>query len=170
MSSDTSNVEIAGIKLQEQGTDSSQYKLSDEQKKMFRNLARKMGFVSLCILVIGVPICIIGVIKCMIIYKSNENPNLVGQPNLVDQQINAAIYSIQMFVLYLIYLWTSKAASAFKMIEDSRVQDNDLDKLMNALRKMRNLYRVQRNIVNFTLIGITIVYGIICLFYILKVR
>lgn len=159
MSSDTPNVEIADMKLQGQGTDSSQYKLSDEQKKMFRSLAQKMGFVSLCILVIGVPLCMIGVIECMIIYQSNESQNLI------DQRINAAIYSIQMFILYLIYLWTSKTASAFKMIEDSRVQDKDLDKLISALRKMRNLYRMQRIIVNFTLISITIVYGIIYLWY-----
>lgn len=149
MTSDTSDVGVAGIESKQNDTGSSRYNFSEDQKKMFRDLGSKMGFVSLCFLVIGVPFCIIKWMFNAYIWHYNQHH--------IEQQIDAMISSIQIFVLYLIYLWTSKTASAFNMIE--KPGGNDLDKLMNALRKMRNLYRVQRSILEFTLVSITLIYG-----------
>ena len=120
--------------------DFEQYEFSNSQNELIKNLAEKMRFVGL-FLIIGGALALLGGILAL---------RQGGLGNI----FNGVFYIILGF-------WTQKAASSFKMIVDT--QGHDVENLMGALGELRKLYALQYwlLIVLLIFLALTIVLSLI---------
>lgn len=96
------------------------YEFSSSQNELIKQLADKMRFVGYFLIGVGV-LTVIG-----------------GLLALRNSGVGSIISGV---VQVIIGVWTSKAASAFKLIVET--QGNDIENLMGALGELRKLYALQ---------------------------
>jgi len=108
--------EVRSVKAVRAG---EQYEFSGRQNVPIRDLASKMRFVGVCLVVLGVLSCALVLIQ-----------GLYGIQGLIWGAINIATG-----------LWTQRAARAFQEIVET--EGSDISHLMEALRNLRTLYRLQ---------------------------
>lgn len=97
-----------------------QYEFSNSQNELIKNLADKMRFVGLFLIVSGVLALLGGILTL----------RQGGFGNI----FNGVFYIVLGF-------WTQKAASSFKLIVDT--EGSDIENLMGALGELRKLYALQ---------------------------
>ncbi|MBD1804368.1 hypothetical protein H6F98_02635 [Microcoleus sp. FACHB-SPT15] len=96
------------------------YEFSSSQNELIKQLADKMRFVGYFLIGVGVLTAIGGLLA------------------LRNGGVGSIISGV---VQVIIGVWTSKAASAFKLIVET--QGNDIENLMGALGELRKLYALQ---------------------------
>jgi hypothetical protein len=118
--------------------ENQQYEFDQSQNELILDLANKMRFVAYLSVAVGTISFIGGLIPPL------DIANL-----------------IQGTIMIILGIWTTKAASSFKKIVDTR--DNDIVNLMGALGELRKLYGLQYwlFIIALTFIALAIVFGII---------
>lgn len=136
MESEASNIGTTGRESEANATDYIQYKFNDDQKALFRDLSNKMRFVSICMLAIEVPWTIQAILDL----------------SRLNKWFDAAVSLTQIIVFLLISYWTYKTASSFKRIVNTK--GNNLKHLREALSNMKNIYKLQRTILEFILVFI----------------
>jgi hypothetical protein len=114
-----------------------QYEFSSSQNELIKQLADKMRFVGYFLIGVGV-LTVIG-----------------GLFALRNGGVGSIISGV---VQVIIGVWTSKAASAFKLIVET--QGNDIENLMGALGELRKLYALQ-----YWALIIAIVFAVIGLIF-----
>lgn len=100
----------------------AQYEFDTGQNQLVGGLARKMMWVAWFTLAVGALALIFGIVS-------------IGQ---IDTFISALV---QGGILFLIGLWTRRAALAFQLIVDT--EGADVSNLMAALGELRKLYTLQ---------------------------
>ncbi len=113
-------------------TISSNYEFNNSQNEIFQDLANKMRFVGILLLVGGIFSTIIGVAVIFVgIFLQKE-----------DIFINSGMSSIIQGILFLlISSWIRKAALGFFQIV--KTTNNDIENLMSAISELRKLYTLQ---------------------------
>ncbi len=96
---------------------SSEYEFSERDGEIIRSLARKMNFVGLFALGVGVFVIFLGA--------------LMGHAGSI---LSGALYA-------LIGIWTHRASVSFRNVADTR--GNDISNLMHALHDLQKLYGFQ---------------------------
>jgi hypothetical protein len=127
----------------------SGYEFSSSQNELIGDLAKKMNFVAILLIVIGVLGIVVGVVNLFTALAASEKTVIVLN-NL-----------IQGFFSLLIGTWTRNAAKAFKQIVTTA--GTDIENLMLALGELRKLYTLQYWLVIIALVffAILFVLGII---------
>ncbi|ERT07162.1 hypothetical protein M595_2887 [Lyngbya aestuarii BL J] len=127
----------------------SGYEFSSSQNELIGDLAKKMNFVAILLIVIGVLGIVVGVVNLFTALAASEKTVIVLN-NL-----------IQGFFSLLIGTWTRNAAKAFKQIVTTA--GTDIENLMIALGELRKLYTLQYWLVIIALVffAILFVLGII---------
>jgi hypothetical protein len=165
---------IVKINIKEK-TMSSQYEFSGEQNTLIGSLGKKMGFVGLFAVILGVINLIITLLVVVAIYrdrlpatwktktteylqKSNVKlpdeismDKMPANNHLWGLAINAGIVS-----LFYIFLgtWTRSAGQSFQKIVST--QGNDISNLMNGLGSLHSMYSLL-----YTLLVITLFFGLV---------
>ena len=137
MESDASNRGTPGRESESNATDNSKYKFNAKQKALFQELSNKMRFVSISMLAIEVPWTII-----------QARLDL----SRLNKWFDAAVSLTQIIVFLLISYWTYKTASSFKRIVNTK--GNNPPDLWEPLNNMKNIYKLQRTILEFILVFI----------------
>ncbi|EAW34528.1 hypothetical protein [Lyngbya sp. PCC 8106] len=127
----------------------SGYEFSTSQNELIGDLAKKMNFVAILLIVIGILGIVVGVVNLFTGLAASEKTVIVLN-NL-----------IQGFFSLLIGTWTRNAAKAFKQIVTTA--GTDIENLMIALGELRKLYTLQYWLVIIALVffAILFVLGII---------
>jgi hypothetical protein len=119
-----------------------EYEFSSSQNELIKQLADKMRFVGYFLMGAGVLAAISGLFAFR----------------------NGGVGSIISGVVQVIIgVWTSKAASAFKLIVET--QGNDIENLMGALGELRKLYALQ-----YWALIIAIVFAVVGLIFAIVLR
>ena len=130
-------------------TMSSGYEFSSSQNELFQDLANKMRFVGILLLIGGILSLVIGIfVTGLGIFVQKE-----GIP--IGSAVNAIIQGI---FLWLIGNWTRKAAAGFSRIVTTT--NNDIENLMGAMDELRKLYTLQYVLAIITIIFIGLVFVI----------
>ena len=96
------------------------FEFNDQQNQVIKSLASAMRWIGAVLMVVGALMAIAGILS-------------IGG--------KGAASLLQGVLWLIIAFWTYKAAGAFRKIVDS--QGNDVHHLMQALRSLLNLYRIQ---------------------------
>lgn len=117
-----------------------QYEFSTSQNELIQQLAEKMRFVGYFLIGVGILIAVSGLVTL-----TNG-----GIGNIINGVIQV-----------IIGVWTSKAASAFKLIVET--QGNDIENLMGALGELRKLYTLQywALIIALVFVAIALIFAIV---------
>lgn len=115
---------------------SSNYEFDHSQNVLIGQLANRMKFVSIFLMIGGVLTAIFG---------------LFGAVEGIGEIISGVAD-------LLIGIWTYQASTAFKRIVDT--QGQDIENLMGALGELRKLYTLQYWVLIFTLVALVIVFGL----------
>lgn len=99
------------------------YEFGPEQNETIRILASRMKFVGIFYIVIGVLMGIAGLVA------------------LAMMPLFGAVYLLMTIPQVLIGIWTTRAATSFRMIVESA--GSDIQHLSNALDSLRKLYTLQ---------------------------
>ncbi len=128
--------------------DEQELKLTKKDKKVFCNLFYKMRFVSLCI-ALEILWTILTIFRDWNSFRSAK-------------WFNDTISLTQIIVFVLISYMTYQTACSFKLI--GQTEGDDADSLMQALEKMKDLYKLQRHILEITLVFLGIYIIVIGVF------
>ncbi len=136
-------------------TTSPGYEFNTSQNELFQDLARKMNFVGILLLIGGILSLIMGIFVTVVwtFIQKEDIPLSSG--------INSIIQGI---FLFLIGSWTRKAALGFFRIVQTT--NNDIENLMGAIGELRKLYTLQYFLVIITIVFIAFIFifGIIANF------
>ncbi len=123
---------------------SSGYEFSNSQNELIEDLAQKMNFVAILLIVSG----ILGIIGALINLFA-----LLAEPERIALVVSNLIQGV---FLCLIGTWTKNAAQAFKQIV--KTTGTDIENLMIALGELRKLYTLQ-----YWLVVIVLVFSVLIL-------
>ncbi|MGB5593509.1 MAG: hypothetical protein WBM62_05670 [Crocosphaera sp.] len=113
-------------------TISSNYEFNSSQNEIFKDLAQKMRFVGILLLVGGIFSIIVGLSLIFVgIFLQKEEI-------FIDSGMSSIIQGI---LFLLISSWIRKAALGFFQIV--KTTNNDIENLMNAISELRKLYTLQ---------------------------
>lgn len=115
---------------------SSNYEFDNSQNVLIGQLANRMKFVSIFLIIGGVLTAVFGFFGAV-------------------EGIGEIISGVADF---LIGIWTYQASTAFKRIVDT--QGQDIENLMGALGELRKLYTLQYWVLIITLVALVIVFGL----------
>jgi hypothetical protein len=115
---------------------SSNYEFDNSQNVLIGQLANRMKFVSIFLMIGGVLTAVLG---------------LFGAAEGIGEMISGVAD-------FLIGIWTYQASTAFKRIVDT--QGQDIENLMGALGELRKLYTLQYWVLIFTLVALVAVFGL----------
>ncbi|MDJ1178365.1 hypothetical protein PJF56_05775 [Roseofilum sp. BLCC_M91] len=115
---------------------SSNYEFDGSQNVLIGQLASRMKFVSIFLIIAGVLTVVFG---------------LLGSGDGIGSMISG-------IADFLIGIWTYQASTAFKRIVDT--QGQDIENLMGALGELRKLYTLQYWVLIITLVALVIVFGL----------
>lgn len=115
---------------------SSNYEFDNSQNVLIGQLANRMKFVSIFLIIAGVLTVIIG---------------LLGSLEGIGEMISGVAD-------FLVGIWTYQASTAFKRIVDT--QGQDIENLMGALGELRKLYTLQYWVLILTLVALAVVFGL----------
>ncbi len=133
-------------------TNSSGYEFNSSQNDIFKDLANKMRFVGVLLLISGIISLILGIFVTLSWISIQKE----------DVPINSGITSIIQGVFILsIGIWTRKAAVGFSRIV--KTTNNDIENLMIAMGELRKLYTLQYvlAIITVVIIGLVFILSII---------
>ena len=128
-------------------TTSSSYEFNTSQNEIFRDLAKKMHFVGLLLLISGIISLIIGILVTF------NLSSLQTEDISLSSGINGILQGV---FLLLIGIWTRKAAVSFSSIV--KTTNNDIENLMSAMSELRKLYTLQYFLAIITVVFISLVF------------
>ncbi len=125
-----------------------EYEFDNSQNQVIEQLAHKMRFCGIFLIIVGVIIALPGVLTLsgILIMPGIALPGLT--------LLIAAMYFLNALFYIVVGMWTVKAASSFKLIVDTT--GNDISHLMNALGELKKLYTLQYTLLIIGIIGIVL--------------
>lgn len=130
-------------------TTTSNYEFNESQNELFADLAKKMNFVGILMLVGGIISLILGIVVII-------NVIVNGAP--LNGSLNSIIQGV---FLIFVGTWTRKASMAFSRIV--KTTNSDIENLMIAMGELRKLYTLQYilAIITVVFIALAFILGII---------
>jgi hypothetical protein len=117
------------------------YEFSNSQNELIGDLARKMNFVGILMIVGAVLSLVLGV---MVLFVSSTKGRFDLSP------------IIQGFFLLLTGLWTRNAAQSFKRVVTTT--GADIENMLGALGELRKLYTLQYWLIIIVLIAMAVIF------------
>lgn len=128
-------------------TTSSSYEFNTSQNDIFQDLAKKMNFFGLLLLISGVISLLIGILVTFNLFS------IQIEDIFLSSGINGILEGV---FLLLIGIWTRKAAVGFSRI--FKTTNNDIENLMNAMSELRKLYTLKYFLAIITVVFISLVF------------
>ena len=128
-------------------TNSPGYEFNNSQNELFQDLAKKMNFVGILLLIGGILSLIMGIFVTFVWIFMQKEDIAIGTG------INGIIQGI---FLCLIGTWTRKAALGFSRIV--KTTHNDIENLMGAMGELRKLYTLQYILAIITIVFISLIF------------
>lgn len=145
--------------------DQAGYEFTAEQNETIRKLAGRMKFVGVYSIVVGILVVLFSILALIgALYLMTQLPSEAGPGLKVQLIVGVLMYFAVAAIQLLTGIWTSAAATQFKLIVTTVGQD--IGHLMTALGSLRKLYSLQVTllIVGLILVAIFLIILLIAIF------
>jgi len=133
--------------------DQAGYEFTAEQNETIRKLAGRMKFVGVYSIVVGILVVLFSILALVgALYLMTQLPSEAGPGLKVQLIVGVLMYFAVAAIQLLTGIWTSAAATQFKLIVTTVGQD--IGHLMTALGSLRKLYSLQ---VTLLIVGLILV-------------